>query len=109
MRSHASQMISTFTLPVLTAAISSALQAQPSTNQVIEEVVVRAHPLSAEGLAQPIAVLSGIELQRVLSTSLGETLRNVLWSKFGKLWTGSRQTCDPRPWRSAGQSDGRPD
>lgn len=77
MRSHASQMRSTFTLSVLTAAISSALQAQPSTNQVIEEVVVRAHPLSAEGLAQPIAVLSGIELQRVLSTSLGETLRNV--------------------------------
>lgn len=77
MRSNASQMRSTFTLSVLTAAISSALQAQPSTNQVIEEVVVRAHPLSAEGLAQPIAVLSGIELQRVLSTSLGETLRNV--------------------------------
>ena len=77
MRSHASQMRSTFTLSVLTAAISSALQAQPSTNQVIEEVVVRAHPLSAEGLAQPIAVVSGIELQRVLSPSLGETLRNV--------------------------------
>ena len=77
MRSHASQMKSTFTLSVLTAAISSALQAQPSTNQVIEEVVVRVHPLSAEGLAQPIAVVSGIELQRVLSTSLGETLRSV--------------------------------
>ena len=77
MRSHASQMRSRFTLSVLTAAISSALQAQPSTNQVIEEVVVRAHPLSAEGLAQPVAVLNGIKLQRVLSTSLGETLRNV--------------------------------
>ena len=53
MRSHASQIKSTFTLSVLTAAISSGLQAQPSTNQVIDEVVVRAHPLSAEGLAQP--------------------------------------------------------
>ena len=108
MRSNASQMRSTFTLSVLTAAISSALQAQPSTNQVIEEVVVRAHPLSAEGLAQPIAVVSGIELQRVLSTT-GRDLAQRSWNKFGKLWTGSRQTCDPRPWRSTGQSDGRSD
>ncbi len=41
-----------------------------------EEVVVIAHPLSGEGLAQPTTVLQGEELQRAVAATLGETLVN---------------------------------
>ena len=43
----------------------------------IEEVVVRAHPLSAEGLAQPVSVVDSEELQRSVGQSLGETLNSI--------------------------------
>ena len=62
---------------LLSAAVSSAVAAQTPPDERIEEVLVRAHPLSAEGLAQPIAVLSGDALKRALAPSLGETLHDV--------------------------------
>ena len=37
-----------------------------------EELVVTAHPLSSEGLAQPTTVLEGDELNRALAGTLGE-------------------------------------
>ncbi len=43
-------------------------------NDIVEEVLVSAHPLSGEGLAQAIQTLSGKQLQRNLAPSLGETL-----------------------------------
>jgi iron complex outermembrane receptor protein len=66
-----------FVLSLLSAAVSGAVQAQTPANQEIEEVIVRAHPLSAEGLAQPISVLTGDALRRVVSPSLAETLRDI--------------------------------
>ena len=42
--------------------------------KIIEEVVVIAHPLSGEGLAQPTAVLEGDELERKKSYNIGATL-----------------------------------
>lgn len=44
------------------------------SSPMIEEIVVSAHPLSAEGLAQPSALLSAEKLQRVVASSLGESL-----------------------------------
>ena len=43
-------------------------------SNTIEEVLVSAHPLSGEGLAQAIQTLSGKQLLRNLAPSLGETL-----------------------------------
>ncbi|MEM9623325.1 MAG: Plug domain-containing protein, partial [Pseudomonadota bacterium] len=60
---------------------------QSEAEPAIEEVVVRAHPLSAEGLAQPSAVLNSDQLQRVVASSLGETLvglPSVHSSSFGQ-------------------------
>ena len=45
-------------------------------HKLTEEVIVRAHPLSAEGLVQPVSVLSGEELNKSVSVSLGDTLRS---------------------------------
>ena len=45
-------------------------------DSTIEEMVVTAHPLSGEGLAQPVSVLEGEALDRALSATLGETLVN---------------------------------
>ena len=67
---------SAFATSLLSLAVSGAVNAQTSS-EGIEEVVIRAHPLSAEGLAQPVAVLAGDELQRALATTLGETLQDV--------------------------------
>jgi len=66
-----------FSICLLSAAVSGAVSAQTSSEPGIEEVIVRAHPLSAEGLAQPVAVVSGDALNRVVSPSLAETLRDV--------------------------------
>ncbi|MFK7916345.1 MAG: TonB-dependent receptor [Pseudomonadales bacterium] len=48
--------------------------AQASARKLIEEVVVIAHPLSGEGLAQASDVLQGAELQRKLAANIGATL-----------------------------------
>ncbi len=53
----------------------------------IGEVVVTGHPLSGEGLSQASKVLSGAELERKVSTNIGETLANepgIHSSSFGK-------------------------
>ncbi len=62
---------------VISLAVGTAVRAQAQEAQDIEEVIVRAHPLSAEGLAQPVSVLSGEALQRALAPSLGETLQEL--------------------------------
>lgn len=54
-----------------------AVNAQDSSEESIEEIVVRAHPLSADNLAQPVATLDGKELSRALAPSIAETLINV--------------------------------
>lgn len=76
-----------FAPSLLAAAVSSIAQAQDVSSVEIEEIVVRAHPLSAEGLAQPVAILEGKQLQQALSASLGETLQGVpgiTLSSFGQ-------------------------
>jgi iron complex outermembrane receptor protein len=62
---------------LLAVAVSNAVSAQTPSPHLIEEVVISAHPLSAEGLAQPTAMLAGDALRRALSPSLAETLRDV--------------------------------
>lgn len=55
-------------------AISSSAS---DVDRTLEEVVVSGHPLSAEGLAQPFAVISGEELSRAQAASIGETLTHL--------------------------------
>ncbi|HEY5647389.1 MAG TPA: TonB-dependent receptor [Pseudomonadales bacterium] len=55
----------------------SAGAAAPDDEQLIEEMVVSAHPLSGEGLAQPTTLLDGQKLHEGLSSTLGETLINL--------------------------------
>jgi iron complex outermembrane receptor protein len=62
-------------------------QAQPSSSEPIEEVVVIAHPLSGEGLAQAATVLEGRELDRKRASTVGETLgreAGIHSAQFGK-------------------------
>lgn len=79
-----------------TAAVSAALllvtgvcaHAQKAEDKPphIEEVVVHAHPLSGEGLAQASEVLEGEEFERRVGASLGETvalLPGIHSSSFG--------------------------
>lgn len=56
--------------------LNSAAIADELPAERVEEVIVVAHPLSAEGLSQAATVLSGDELERNLATSLGATLAN---------------------------------
>ncbi len=60
-------------LYIFTCASSSAAQVFKEDN-ALEEVVVRAHPLSGEGLAQPFVTIDGDQLRRAQATSIGETL-----------------------------------
>ncbi len=56
-------------------------------SDVIEEVVVVAHPLSGEGLSQASEVLQGAELDRKRSASIGDTLGRepgIRSAQFGK-------------------------
>lgn len=76
-----------FVPSLLTAALNHLAYAQSDTSDALEEIVVRAHPLSAEGLAQPVSTLQDEELQRAMSASLGETLQGipgVTLSSFGQ-------------------------
>ena len=66
---------------------SSSIRAENAPDPAIEEVVVRSHPLSAQGLSQPISVLSGEALSASLAASLGDTLSvisGVHSSSFGQ-------------------------
>jgi iron complex outermembrane receptor protein len=88
MRHTAPTLKAVFVPCLLSAAISSVASAQSARPDTIEEVLVRAHPLSAEGLAQPATVLGGDELQRALASSLSETLSDVPGvhsSSFGQM------------------------
>lgn len=72
---------------LLTTVISHVAHAQTDTSGTLEEIVIRAHPLSAEGLAQSASTLRDAELQRAMSASLGETLQGipgVTLSSFGQ-------------------------
>ncbi|MEM6606358.1 MAG: TonB-dependent receptor [Pseudomonadota bacterium] len=75
MRHSAHAKLGAFAPCLLSIAVSTTVLAQSEEN--IEEVIVRAHPLSAEGLAQPIAVLTGGDLDRALAPSIGETLQSL--------------------------------
>ena len=64
---------SVYAVLLASAATSTALLAQ-SHNHELEEVVVLAHPLAADGTASSVVTLSGDELAREVQGSLGETL-----------------------------------
>ena len=64
-----------------------AAQPAPDSADVIEEIVVVAHPLSGEGLSQASKVLQGSELDRKRSASIGDTLGRepgIRSAQFGK-------------------------
>jgi len=62
-------------LMVLSALVVTTATAQAEEPEFqLEEMVVRAHPLSAEGLAQASLSLEGEALQRNLSSTVAETL-----------------------------------
>lgn len=64
-----------FSLALSISLYSSGTHAQESiVEPTLEEVIVNGHPLSAEGLAQPFAVLEGDKLLRAQAPSIGETL-----------------------------------
>lgn len=64
---------SVYAVLLASAATSTAIFAQ-SQKSDLEEVVIIAHPLANNGTAQAVTVLSGEELARTVSGSLGETL-----------------------------------
>lgn len=47
------------------------------SNTAIEEVVVQGHPLSSDGLAQPVIIIDDAELQGRKAASIGETLQGL--------------------------------
>ena len=62
---------------VLSVSPHTTTHAQEPPEEPLEEIIVRAHPLSAENIAQPIATLNGRELHRSLAPSVAETLRDI--------------------------------
>ena len=67
-------MLGACALGVSEKTLSAAPEADDPHAAHIEEMVVVAHPLSSEGLAQPNTVLAGDELARAVTGTLGETL-----------------------------------
>ena len=61
-----------FTAATLTS--STLLATSASAEEIIEHIIIAAHPLSGEGLSQSIDVLEGAELERKVSTNIGSTL-----------------------------------
>jgi iron complex outermembrane receptor protein len=64
---------SVYAVLLASAATSTALLAQSQQTE-LEEILILAHPLADNGTAQAVTVLSGEELARTVSGSLGETL-----------------------------------
>jgi iron complex outermembrane receptor protein len=64
---------SVYAVLLASAATSTALLAQSSESE-LEEILIIAHPLADNGTAQAVSVISGEELARTVSGSLGETL-----------------------------------
>lgn len=61
-------------LAVSLTSFASQAEFEKSSPEVLEEIIVVAHPLSGEGLSQASKVLEGAELQRKLATNIGATL-----------------------------------
>ena len=82
------KLIGIFALTLLLTGLTlDTFAADNAVEESIEEVVVRAHPLSAEGLAQPVSILKSDELNRAASASIGDTLSilpGVNSSSFGQ-------------------------
>ncbi len=49
-------------------------EAEENPSEVIEEIVILGHPLAEDGLASPVDVLAGEELERKLADTLGATV-----------------------------------
>ncbi len=60
-------------LPAASLIVAAPAQAD---DDAVDEIVVTAHPLSAEGIAQASLILEGAELDRALDATLGSTLAN---------------------------------
>ena len=56
------------------ASTTHAEEASDASDEMIEEILVVAHPLSAEGLALPATVITAEELERMASDSIGATV-----------------------------------
>ena len=66
-----------YRLPLMFGLCFAALEGftnQDPHGYEIEEVIVTAHPLSADGLAQPVDELKGEELDRKVADSIGATV-----------------------------------
>ena len=59
---------------LLAAAPPVSAQEEDDNNDAIEEIVITAHPLSAEGLATPADAMDSEELERKLADSIGATV-----------------------------------
>ncbi len=59
---------------VAVAAVALAGPAQADEPEIIEEVIVIAHPLSGEGLSQAAELIEGEELERIKDANIGSTL-----------------------------------
>ncbi len=78
--SHSLSQFDGIKLSALSLAITASLGfatpnlAQTLSDGDIEEIVIKAHPLHEQGLAQTISVLSGKELSDAIESNLGDTL-----------------------------------
>ncbi len=59
---------------IAASAVALTGPAQAEEPEIVEEVIVVAHPLSGEGLSQAATVIEGAELARVKDASIGSTL-----------------------------------
>ena len=66
----------TAALMILGIGTSTAVHAEEASDELIEEVVVVGHPLSAEGLALPATVITAEELESMAADSIGATVAN---------------------------------
>ena len=69
--------LAVFSAPALLCVATAAMGQEAAEEEqpgVIEEIVILGHPLSAEGLATPVDVLAGDELERKVADTLGETV-----------------------------------
>ena len=94
MKSYANALLGAM---LVSNTVSAQAQQQPER---IEEVIVIAHPLSGEGLAQAHAVLAGAELERKLATNLGATLAGrsfMVWA--GRVYASWKTASIPWTYR----------
>jgi iron complex outermembrane receptor protein len=71
MKTHIAMVVPFAAGLLLAGAEVAEASSQASGRTIVEEIVVRAHPLSAEKLAQPFSVLDGDALMRNLDSTLG--------------------------------------